>query len=50
MGGATGIDWGSVLQIAKTLGIDVTPAMMNALHQLEMYELERMDKKTKDGK
>ncbi len=49
MGGITGIDWTAVIQIAKALDIKIYPATMEALHELEKYELKRMAEEVKHG-
>lgn len=43
-GGVVGLDYTAVLAMARAMEIDVTPAVMDKLKQLEMYELVRLNK------
>lgn len=44
-----GLDYTAVYQVAKTLDIEITPALLNQLQALEFYELNRSPKECDDS-
>jgi hypothetical protein len=49
MGGLVGIDYTAVRQIAVVLDIDMTPALLYKLRELESYTLQYCMKKEADN-
>lgn len=48
-GGVVGIDYTAVFYIAQAMDIEITPALMEKLKRLEMYEVSRLNKEEDHG-